>query len=146
MRTVAAACILLLAQMSAGRSHQTAVRYFVQIASPGPPDGCGDGRPIVVKVVDGGHVTLNGRGPLDIDGLAPRLHEIYDARAERVMFVQGGPNVPFRSVAEVIGIAKQQIEVVAFLTPSVEKEECWHVRQPSPMEWVSAFRQPPQWP
>jgi len=91
-------------------------------------------------------VALNNTESMDIHDLAPRLHRIFDVRAERVVFVKAGRGGSFRSVAEVIDTAKQQIEVVALLTPSVEKRKCWHIRRPSPIEWVSTGRQPPRWP
>lgn len=111
----------------------------VQIAAPGAT--CGDGRIIVADVVDSGHVKLNLE-TVDVTNLAARLHEVYDVRAVRVLFIKAAPELPFQNVAEVIDIAKRQIEVVAILTPSVEGQPCWLIRPPTPIEWISTGRQP----
>jgi len=115
--------------------------HVVQIALPGAPGACTDSRIIVAHVLNDGHVKLNSE-TLDVTNLAARLHEIYDVRAERVLFLQAAPELPFQKVAEVIDIAKKQIEVVAILTPSVEKQPCWLVRLPAPIEWISTGRRP----
>jgi biopolymer transport protein TolR len=117
----------------------------VQIATPPGSAACeGDGRIVVAHVQKDSHVRLNSE-TVDLVGLDARLREIYGSRAERVLFVRADSEVPFQKIAEVIDIAKRQIEVVAILTPSVEKQPCWKIRWPAPIEWLSTGRQAPRW-
>jgi biopolymer transport protein TolR len=52
--------------------------------------------------------------------LRTRLDGIYSIRAEKVMFVQGDPNLNFSSVAEVIDIAKAVgVTSVGLITPKI---------------------------
>jgi len=122
---------------------QDPMGHAVQIAVPGAPDACGDGRTIVAHVLDDSHVKLNAE-TVDLPKLAARLRGIYKARAERVLFLKAAPELPFQKVAEVIDIAKKQIEVVAIVTPSVEEQPCWLVRPPTPIEWISTERRAPR--
>ena len=119
------------------------VRYAVQIALPGAPDQCvdADSRTIIADVIDDSHVKL-GLQIVNLSDLDARLHEIYDFRALRVLFITANPELSFQKVAEVLDIAKRQIEAVAILTPSVEKQRCWIVRRPTAIEWISTGRKP----
>lgn len=54
--------------------------------------------------------------------LGSRLEDIFKARAERVAFVKGDPNLEFREVAKVIDIAKgAQIDKIGLITKAVEE-------------------------
>jgi biopolymer transport protein ExbD len=121
---------------------QGALGHTVQVAQAATEGACGDSRITVAYVIDDRHVNLSSE-TLGIEELAAHLREIYATKAERVLFLKAAHNVPFQSVAEVIGIAKQQIGVVAILTPSIEGQPCWVVHTPSPDEWISTGRRPP---
>jgi biopolymer transport protein TolR len=52
--------------------------------------------------------------------LLPRLTEIYENRAERVMFVKGDDNLNFAYVAEVIDIGKAaNVDHIGLMTPKI---------------------------
>jgi biopolymer transport protein TolR len=53
--------------------------------------------------------------------LRQRLDEIFAARAEKVMFVKGDPNLNFSSVAEVIDISHAVgVDHIGLITPKIE--------------------------
>ncbi len=61
-------------------------------------------RLVVVTINAQQQVAIN-QTPVSIDDLSTRLTDIFKTRNERVMFVQGDPNLPFAVVAQVIDIA-----------------------------------------
>lgn len=78
---------------------------------PKPPaaaDEKGDGRAVVVQVLDTGDrgavLKINGE-TASWDSLPSRLIEIYKTRAERVLFVKADSQVEFENVARVIDVA-----------------------------------------
>ncbi|MBT9331755.1 ExbD/TolR family protein [Paracidobacterium acidisoli] len=53
--------------------------------------------------------------------LEDKLNAIYSARAEKVMFVKGDPNLNFESVAEVIDIGHAVgVDHIGLITPKIE--------------------------
>jgi biopolymer transport protein TolR len=86
-----------------------------------PPKSCADGGPIVVQVHHGGSLNLNSE-TLERGGLENRLKEVFATRAERLLFVNGDPDVDFGEVAQIIDIARTQADYVALITPSIEKD------------------------
>lgn len=82
---------------------------------------CSDLRDIVLEVLPGGGLKLNGENQRRED-LGPRLEDIFRSRYYRYVFVRGGPNVSFGEVAEVIEIAARQVDYVAIVTPSVTRQ------------------------
>jgi biopolymer transport protein ExbD len=76
-------------------------------------------------VHSGGLLNLNMES-LDRDGLQKRLREIYATRAEQLLFVKGDPDVQFNDIAQIIDIARTQVDHVALMTPFIEKEISEH--------------------
>lgn len=78
---------------------------------------------IVVQIADG----VNGLPSYKINetdisknDLKTQLDRIYSTRAEKVMFVQGDPNVNFSSVAEVIDIGHSVgVDHIGLITPKI---------------------------
>ncbi len=69
-----------------------------------PPDHCRLGLvepPIVLRVTNDGKLFLNVE-PEDRKGLAKRILEIYAARSDRVLYLQGDNQVPFQTIADAI--------------------------------------------
>lgn len=60
---------------------------------------------IVVTIAENGALTIN-QEPVTLDRLGARLFEIYRARANKNMFIQAHPDLPFGDVIRVIDIAK----------------------------------------
>jgi biopolymer transport protein TolR len=60
---------------------------------------------IVVSVASDGTIRIN-QDPVTRERLGSRLFEIYSARANKNMFVQGHPDLPFQDIVYVIDVAK----------------------------------------
>jgi biopolymer transport protein ExbD len=60
---------------------------------------------IVVTVSSDGMLRIN-QDPVPLVQLSSRLFDIYSARANKNMFIQGDDNLPFGDVVKVIDIAK----------------------------------------
>ena len=80
-------------------------------------------RTIVVQIANGaGGVPSYKINETDIAGnqLRSKLDEIYSTRAEKVMFVQGDPNLNFSSVASVIDIGHAVgVDHIGLITPKM---------------------------
>ncbi len=83
-------------------------------------------RTVVVQVVqppNGGPSTLKiNQTDVTWDQLGDQLTGIFKTRAERVMFVNGDPDVEFQDVARVIDIAHgtQVIDKIGLMTAKIE--------------------------
>jgi len=65
--------------------------------------------------------TIN-REATTLAALGPRLEDIFKTRSERLMFVQGDPDVDFGDVAAVIDIAKGAgVDKVGLITKAIEE-------------------------
>ncbi len=62
-------------------------------------------RTVVISVDKNGSISIN-QEPVAESQLRDRLLKIFSARAERVVFVEGAPNLDFDQVAGVIDIAR----------------------------------------
>lgn len=82
-----------------------------------------DVRTVVVSISAGGLLMIN-QDPVTKDILGQRLYDIFKARAERVMFVKGDPDILFSDVAEVIDIAKGAgIDKIGLITARLEETQ-----------------------
>jgi biopolymer transport protein TolR len=85
-----------------------------------------DNRTVVVSVVqppNGGPSQLKiNQTDVSWDQLSDQLTGIFKTRAERVMFVNGDPDVEFQDVAKVIDIAHgtQVIDKIGLMTAKIE--------------------------
>ncbi len=85
-----------------------------------------DDRTVVVQVMQppgGGPTTLKiNQTDVKWDQLGDQLTDIFKTRAERVMFVNGDPDVEFQDVARVIDIAHgtQVIDKIGLMTAKIE--------------------------
>ena len=60
---------------------------------------------IVISISENGTIRIN-QDPVGLNRLGARLFELYSARANKNLFIQGDPEVPFGDVIGVIDIAK----------------------------------------
>jgi len=85
--------------------------------SPPPP------QTIVLQITNGANGIPSYKiNETDIakNQLKTQLDQIYSTRAEKVMFVQGDPNVNFSSVAEVIDIGHSVgVDHIGLITPKI---------------------------
>lgn len=77
-------------------------------------------RTIVIQIERDHSLKIN-QDPVTMDTLGPRLEEIFKARAEKVAFVKGDPNLQFMDVARVIDIAKGSgVDKIGLITAKIE--------------------------
>lgn len=89
------------------------------VPRPAPPQAKIEG-PIVVQVLQGGKLMINGQ-PSDWDTLGAKLSDIFKQRADKVAFVKGDEEVPFEEVARAIDIMRGAgIEHVGLITAQDE--------------------------
>lgn len=60
---------------------------------------------IVLEIKDDGSLAINTQA-VDKSGLSARFHEIYDQRAEKLLFIKAANNRQFKEVIGVIDIAR----------------------------------------
>ena len=78
-------------------------------------------RAIVVSLDAQHHLQIN-RESTTLSALGPRLEDIFKTRNERVLFVQGDPDVEFGDVAAVIDIAKGAgVDKIGLITKAIEE-------------------------
>src|SRR6202162_1078554 len=99
--------------------------HGLEALAPQPPDKKNTPPPdqdrTVVIVIDKDKKMHINNEDTDEDKLGPRLEAIFKARAERVVFVKGDPDLEYQVVAKAIDIAKgAQIEKMGLMTPKVE--------------------------
>jgi biopolymer transport protein TolR len=79
----------------------------VKVPQPPPADTKVEPDPsvIVVSVGESAQIAIN-QDPTDIGSLGSKLQQIYNARANKNMFVSASPKLPYGDVVKVIDIAK----------------------------------------
>lgn len=112
---LAVASILSLA---CSRSDRVVTGFHLDLASA--PENRGDGRPIVAIVLGNGRVRLNDDEAFAIRELPARLQEIFQYRAERVVFVQALPGISLGEFVEVVDAIYPQAGVTSTLTSEVK--------------------------
>lgn len=92
------------------------------VPQPAPPgqQSAADTRTVVIQVNKNGAIMVN-QDPIEESRLGARLEDIFKTRAERVVFVEGDPDLQYQSVARVIDIAHGAgIDKVGLMTAKVE--------------------------
>ena len=75
---------------------------------------------MVVQINKNGAIMIN-QEPIEESRLGARLEDIFKTRAERVVFVEGDPDLLYQSVARVIDIAHGAgIDKVGLMTEKVK--------------------------
>ncbi len=80
----------------------------VKVPQPPPPEVQNtppDPSIIVVSVGESAQIAIN-QELVDISALGPKLQEIYNARANKNMFISASPKLPYGDVVKIIDIAK----------------------------------------
>jgi biopolymer transport protein TolR len=100
-------------------------------------------RDIVISVANDGSLRIN-KDPVELVSLQGRLHEIFETRNQRLVFVMADSDVAFQKVAETIESAQREVEYVALLTPAVQKETgCLIASRPVPIKPQTHVDLPP---
>ena len=71
---------------------------------------------IVLELKDDGSIAINTQ-PVDASNLSGKLHEIYDARGDKLLFIKAGNNIPYKDVINVIDVARGAGVVIFGLAP-----------------------------
>ena len=71
-----------------------------------PAPSFGDGSPSIVLEIDAQGAYSINRSSVPRDQLAARLHAIYDARPDKVLFVKGDGKVKYSQVVEAMDVAR----------------------------------------
>ena len=96
----------------------------LRIAYQGKGENCETGRLVVARVLTTGKVSLNNEVEMRRTELGDRLHQIFRTRAERVLFIEADPDLLVSSVADVIDLARKEVELIVIVTPAVEAGDC----------------------
>ena len=83
------------------------MRKSIDVQLPNPnPSAFGSSAPsIVLEIAANGAYAIN-QSPVAHDALAARIHEIYDHRPEKVLFVKGDGHVRYADVVEAMDGAR----------------------------------------
>jgi biopolymer transport protein TolR len=85
------------------------LRKSIDLMLPDPTPAVTTANPasnqIVLEVMPGEKFAIN-KEPVTKERLGARLHEIYDARPEKIMFVKGDPKVKYQDVIFAMDVAR----------------------------------------
>ena len=89
-------------------------------AQPNQQPSLADQRTVVIQVNKGGGIMINSE-PIEESRLESRLEDIFKTRNERVVFVDGDPDLMYQNVARVIDIAHGAgIDKVGLMTERIK--------------------------
>jgi biopolymer transport protein TolR len=77
----------------------------VQLPDPTPQPGAPNTSQIVLEVLPGGMFAIN-KQPVSATGLAAKLHDVYDTRPDKIIFVKGHPDVTYQDVIQAMDAAR----------------------------------------
>jgi len=73
---------------------------------------------IVLELRDNGEFAINNQ-PVAKQALDARLHEVYDQRPAKLMFIKAGPNRQYQDVVDAMDIARGAgVQVIGFVPPA----------------------------
>lgn len=72
---------------------------------------------IVLEVKDDGMLSINGQQPFPLEQLDARIHEVFDPRPTKLLFVKPGLERTYGEVIEAIDIARGAGVLVVGVTP-----------------------------
>jgi biopolymer transport protein TolR len=82
------------------------IRKSIDVQVPDPRATTGDGGPsIVLEIAANGTYSIN-QSAVAHDALAARIHEIYDGRPEKVLFVKGDGHLRYADVVQAMDVAR----------------------------------------
>jgi biopolymer transport protein TolR len=83
------------------------MRKSIDVQLPDPHSSQAvDGTPsIILEIAANGEYSINKR-PVVHGGLAARIHEIYDARPEKILFVEGDGHLRYADVVQAMDVAR----------------------------------------
>jgi len=95
--------VLLIIFMAAIPSMRKSID--VQVPDPRSSQTVEGAPSIILEIAANGEYSINKR-PVVHGGLAARIHEIYDARPEKVLFVKGDGHLRYADVVQAMDVAR----------------------------------------
>ena len=95
--------VLLIIFMAAIPSMRKSID--VQVPDPRSSQTVEGAPSIILEIAANGEYAINKR-PVVHGGLAARIHEIYDARPEKVLFVKGDGHLRYADVVQAMDVAR----------------------------------------
>ena len=77
----------------------------VQLPDPNPAPGSPNNSQIVLEVLPGGQYSIN-KQPVTASALNAKLHEVFDNRPDKIIFVKGNPAVTYQDVIGAMDAAR----------------------------------------
>lgn len=79
----------------------------LQLPEPTPPQtqAAPDNKQIVLEVAKDGSFQIN-RSPVSAADLERRLHEIYDPRPDKIIFIKGDPSAKYQQIIHAMDVAR----------------------------------------
>ena len=75
---------------------------------------------IVLELLEDGTYAINSQ-PVPLSGLDARIHEIFDPRPSKLMFVKTAGNRPYQDVVQAMDIARGAgVQVIGFTPPEAK--------------------------
>lgn len=88
-----------------------------KVEDPDPPDEKMKEQ-MVLKLFADGHVELN-KQPIEIGGVQDKLTEIYNGRADKVLFFEGEDDAPYGNAVVLMDLAKGAgVATIGIMTPN----------------------------
>jgi biopolymer transport protein ExbD len=89
-----------------------------------PPIDC-DGRPVFAKIKPDLTITLNGKS-IKESALRRHLDDIFQTRAERLIYFEADPHLQFKAVVSVLEQCNSVPNLtIALVTGSTQKSQCF---------------------
>jgi len=92
----------------------------IQLPDPNPPPS--NEKPstdqIVLEVQGPGKFSINKQPALDLAALAPKMHELFDTRPDKIIFIKGDSGVKFNDVMEAMDVVRGSVfHIIIGLVP-----------------------------
>jgi biopolymer transport protein ExbD len=129
--TLLALLTVILIRTAVKRVPHSSVGFYVELPLRVTHSECGERRDIVVQISNTNSLSINAE-KVSPENLGGRLRELYQVRAERVLFVAANPDVSFQEVVRIIDIARGAVTnlYVSLLTPAAQNEPCFFIKVP----------------
>lgn len=102
---------------SCSNANRTPVGYLIDVAIA--PEHCGDGRWIVITATGNHRAIINGdpNRETPIAQTVSTVRETLRYRAEKIIYVDAEPTVPWSDFIDVLDAIRPEAEIVSLVTP-----------------------------
>ena len=93
----------------------------VQLPDPNPPPNQEQNQKqdqIVLEIQGPGKFSINKQPTIGLAELAPKMHELYDTRPDKIIFIKGDPGVKFNDAMEALDVVRGAVfHIIIGLVP-----------------------------